>query len=353
MDRDHITRIIAAGALAPSGSNSQPWEFIVEGDAIFVIAHPEKDHPILNVHNRGTWLAIGAVVENMIIAAAAEGIVAQPSYFPVDTPACAAVLRLTSSPVSDTAASMKVLSAAIPARTTNRKPFERKPLAAEFAVRLDTIPSVHWITEESAVAETGNAAAKAERLMLENKALHAQLFKEIVWSRAEEQKRGGGLFIDTMELDPPQEFSFKYAFSKWPVISLLNRIGAAAMVARENGAIYARSARMGVIIVAKSSGAAGYIEAGRTMERTWLTATQHGASFHIIGGILFLRESLLAGNPAHFSNEHAAVIQDAYVTIAKNAKVRDDEDMALLFRIGYGEAPRARSMKTAPRITWR
>ncbi len=354
MDRDIITRIIEAGAMAPSGSNSQPWEFIVEGNTIFVVAHPEKDHPILNVHERGTLLAIGAAIENITIAASVHGVAVDVRYFPHDSHAAyVAALRLSSGLSIARLPVLVRLADAIPLRATNRKPYKRESLPSTIAQDFDSIPSVRWINNEEELSATGKAAAKAEQMMLENKALHNQLFKEIVWSREEEKERGGGLLVDTMELQPPQEFSFKHIFSKWPVMRILNRIGAAKMVARDNGIIYGQSARMGVIVLPREIDASHYIEAGRTMERIWLLATHHGMSFHIIGGILFLYESLQSGNPANFSATHASVITDAHHVIAKNAKVSDDECMVLLFRIGYGEPPRARSLKQIPRITWR
>lgn len=69
MNQEKIQKIIEAGNLAPSGGNSQPWKFRVKENTIEVIALPEKDHPVLNFNNRGTYIAHGALLENMKIAA--------------------------------------------------------------------------------------------------------------------------------------------------------------------------------------------------------------------------------------------------------------------------------------------
>ena len=78
----NIKKIIEVAVNAPSGSNSQPWRFKVREGVIEIIAEPEKDHPILNFRNRGTWIAHGALIENIVILASAFGYKAGVSIFP-------------------------------------------------------------------------------------------------------------------------------------------------------------------------------------------------------------------------------------------------------------------------------
>ena len=73
MEED-IKKILEISVNAPSGSNSQPWCFEVKNNKVNIIMLPEKDHPILNYHNRGTLIAIGALIENIIITASSLGI---------------------------------------------------------------------------------------------------------------------------------------------------------------------------------------------------------------------------------------------------------------------------------------
>src|SRR3989344_6623100 len=80
--KDAIQKILGASINAPSGSNSQPWRFEIENNIINLFILPEKDHPILNYRNRGTLIAGGAMIENIMIASAEFGYTADIEMFP-------------------------------------------------------------------------------------------------------------------------------------------------------------------------------------------------------------------------------------------------------------------------------
>lgn len=82
INKETIQKILEASINAPSGSNSQPWRFEFFDNELRIIATPEKDHPILNFRNRGTWVAHGALIENIIIAATHFGFKTKPHFFP-------------------------------------------------------------------------------------------------------------------------------------------------------------------------------------------------------------------------------------------------------------------------------
>src|SRR3989344_6844296 len=82
MDKEIIKKIIEAGNHAPSGGNSQPWKFIVKNNVIQIIALPENDHRILNFKNRGTYIAHGALIENIDITSRALGYEPKFELFP-------------------------------------------------------------------------------------------------------------------------------------------------------------------------------------------------------------------------------------------------------------------------------
>src|SRR3989344_7641460 len=127
VSQETIANIIKAGTAAPSGGNSQPWKFEVRGDEVTVIALPLKDHPVLNFHYRGTWVAHGALLENIEIAAAHYGFNAETVIFPVkegqNVIACITLQASEPKP--------SVLYDAIARRVTNRKPFALTPLSID------------------------------------------------------------------------------------------------------------------------------------------------------------------------------------------------------------------------------
>lgn len=347
--KDIITKIIIAGASAPSGGNSQPWKFEVRGDEIKVIALPLKDHPVLNFRFRGTWVAHGALIENIKIAATQYGLETKIAIFPFQEDKNVTTLIT----LIESALKPDLLSSAILRRTTNRKPFDRAPLTDnekdELLRTKGELPAKVILKDKpEELKELGEAMSVNEAVMLENQELHKLFFKEVVWNEAEEQKKGGGLLVKTLELGKPQRFMLGLC-RHWPIMNLLNRLGMARTIAKDNGKVYGSAGAMGVIVVNDTDEV--FIDAGRAMERIWLTATNLGLSFHLITGILFFSQKFKAGETAGFSTQHIQMIEEAYKKVESVFGVQDGV-VALLFRVGHDGEPSARSLKPAPHISF-
>jgi Nitroreductase family len=369
MNREIIQEIIEAGALAPSGSNSQPWSFEVAADGtISLIAYPEKDHAVMNIEYRGTWLAHGAVLENMRVAAAAQGIALTVSLFPdaaQPNKVASITLGAEGSAASDPAlAQLARLKPAIAARTTNRKPYPATALSTEDLKAIESAGDhigaegsikTFWITDQEKIKKMGAASATTEILMLENKDLHKLFFEEIVWSRDEEKQRGGGLYIETMEVPPPAKVMLKNVFRRWPLMQIANVLHIPRAIAKGNGMIYGSAPLSGVIAIrgVKSAEKNKFVEAGSVMERIWLTATERGLSMSLITGVLFLRERIKNTGIEGLSPYHAERIEKSYREIQEAADAGDEDMMVCAFRIGKGGEPTARSEKKAPHIVWK
>jgi hypothetical protein len=121
--------IVAAGALAASPHNTQPWIFRVTEDRIDLFADRSRNLGAFDPYLREMFLGLGCAIENMMLAAPAYGYgvglsLASGSlnrdYDPQE-PAHAATLYLT--PVERKPG---VLHGAIAKRHTNRGPYDRK-----------------------------------------------------------------------------------------------------------------------------------------------------------------------------------------------------------------------------------
>jgi len=349
ISREETQKILEAAINAPSGSNSQPWRFEFKDNKLYLIALPEKDHPILNYRNRGTWVAHGALIENILIAASAAGFSTDLKIFPDSSrPNVTAKIEFSKSVPRE-----EPLFSSISKRATNRKPYKNTPLTEEqkniFIESTQKISGVEVkiIEDKKAIQQLAEAASINEVVTLENEKLHKLFFDEIVWTREEEERRGKGLYIKTMELKPPQQAALKL-FRKWKVMNLFNKLKFARGIARGNSKTYAScSAMIGIII---KDNDADFITAGRAMERIWLEATRLGLSFHLLTGTLFYYQAL-AFKREIFSKEHREIIENAYNKTKKYLGV-NNETIALLFRVGYGGQPSALSIKKDPLINF-
>ena len=153
MDKETLKNIIEDGTHGISGDNSQPWKFETSGADLDIFNLPDRDNPILNVRQRGSYVAHGSLIENIVISAKQYGYSASVALFP-DTGKNNLTARLI---FVKTRAEKAPLSDYIKKRATNRKPYEKRLLNPEHKKELleamppflgggDMILDVDWET---------------------------------------------------------------------------------------------------------------------------------------------------------------------------------------------------------------
>lgn len=345
-----IRKILEIAVHAPSGENAQPWRFLVKENQIHVLNVPEYDQSLYNYNQMGSYVAHGALIENMLIAFSSEGYRATPHLFPdeKDKNLVAIISFEESSPKGDQ------LYHYIEKRCTNRKPYKAAPLADEQLLELQHAGreigeegTVMFVKDRNSVESLARSGSMNERVMFDNKFLHNFFFTHINWTREEEEKKRFGFYLDTLELPPPIKAIFPF-FRHWSVIALFNIIGFAQLVAKGNAKNYALCGAMGAVVVPHNS-PRDFVVAGRIMQRVWLTATRLGLSVQPLTGVLFFMQGIREGQTEKFTETHLSVIREAYQTIYKTFGV-EDKIVAMMFRIGLGEKPTAVSLKRPPEV---
>ena len=75
-------RIVRAGLLAANPHNSQPWFFQVTAGAVDLFADYSRQIGVIDPVRREMHIGLGCAVENMVLAAQAEGFAAQVTLLP-------------------------------------------------------------------------------------------------------------------------------------------------------------------------------------------------------------------------------------------------------------------------------
>jgi len=141
IDKNVLQRILALAINAPSGANSQPWGFLVTKESkIRILSQPEKDHPILNYRNRGTLLAIGALLENIEQASLLE------NYSIKTGPYNHSEHFIDIEFIKNNTKPTNPLGAFINDRTTNRKVYENKKLTENISISHTQVPVSFYLT---------------------------------------------------------------------------------------------------------------------------------------------------------------------------------------------------------------
>jgi nitroreductase len=344
MDIDTLRNIINAANKAPSGGNSQPWEFHINPDlSLEVTAHPDKDHPVLNFKNRGSYLAHGALMENIQVASEYFGYEPEFILFPRDNVSMKVLFK------KGTVGSKAGLYESLHTRHTNRKPYSldlKEGVIEEIFGEADSYPEckLYYVTGDK-IRQVAEHLPFDMIVFLQNKLLHSLLFKEVLWEE-EHQKTHSGLYVKTLEMFGPKAKVFKL-LSNWKFAKLLNKLNFPKQVYQ--GAVKNASSAAVIGCIAVENQDYAFLHAGRLLENIWLHTERLGLHFQMMTGVVFLWQQLNYGKHEIFSQKEKDIINNAYENIAKVFGV-SDKIIASTFRIGKGENALATSLKREPVI---
>jgi nitroreductase len=336
-----VRHLFEHGALAPSGDNLQPWLVNVSGDTITLTVDPARDRSLYNFRYRASLIALGAMAENMVIAGREIGLSGSVAVGGAE-PLPPVTIEFSRRDVAP-----DPLFPSLRLRCTNRKPFSPEPLPADVLASIaaalpgDDRSSLQFVTDRGRMKTLAQAAAMNDRLLFEWRELHGTFFESVRWTKAEADAAKDGLYVKTLELGP-MESGFR-AMSRWSIASIATRLGSGALAPRHSYQTFMRSGASGFLQVDGSSSEA-LVEGGRRLQRVWLAATSAGLSFQPMAGMLYLAQHLDA--PAEpVPTSARARIALAYARFSMAIEPRDGWYPVMLFRVGYGPRPSARSKR--------
>ncbi|RPJ24233.1 MAG: hypothetical protein EHM33_18530 [Chloroflexi bacterium] len=161
-------RVVAAGILASNPHNSQPWIFQINDLRIDLFADPERQIGVIDPFLREMYIGLGCALENMVLAAQAEGFTAILELMPaLSNQAHVAHMRLApASPLPSD------LYSAIPNRHTDRGAYDTthsmtsetfeaiEALIAEADLRL------FWYKEDTVRAQFSKVALESTEALI-------------------------------------------------------------------------------------------------------------------------------------------------------------------------------------------
>ncbi|MBI2989910.1 MAG: hypothetical protein HYY51_01840 [Candidatus Magasanikbacteria bacterium] len=355
-DSDAIRKIIHGAVAAPSGENTQPWKFVLRGNIVSIINLPDRDNPIYNFRQRGSFFAHGALIENMDLLALGAGYRSSVvSYFDPARKNHVADIQLTGEPVFSLNQDAQSLIQAIPKRASNRRAYHVKELSqyqkAEFehCARLYSGLVLKIYTSLEERSKIAKAASMVERVMLQSEALHRNFFERVVWTEDEERERRSGLYVKTLELAPPQEFVFR-RLKSWKNAGFLAKLGLPAFIAKENARVYRTCSAMFVLVAEDTD--RSFLEAGRLCERLWLRAVSLGMSGQALAGLPYLAARIKAGEASMIEPSRQRMLMRAYEALSSLVSLKDNQRIAMILRVGESKAPTAFSSRLEPEIIY-
>lgn len=343
-----LMQIIKAGMLAPSGGNVQPWKFVYRNNALYIFHELHFSHSLLDFNHLGSYLSVGAVVENASIKAAALGIESNVIYFPVaGDKRLAAVITYTNQPQL---APDKRLEQGIEQRLTNRGLGVKTILADSVYEQLNKAiteypgAALTIITDPGKMEALGELLAETEKLRIIHPRGHYDTFtNELRWTPAENEEKRDGLDVRTLGASMAEVAALKIAEDATAIAMVRELGGGNAFKKMVNNAVAVSSA-LGIITMPEYTEEA-FLKGGRAVERIWIEANLQGVSFQPISQLVFLLARLTHGKGLGMDDDFIKrfeIINDKFKTLLPEIA---DRQAVFIFRLADAKKPEILSLR--------
>tara|TARA_B110000090_G_scaffold144202_1_gene158409 strand:- start:188 stop:1237 length:1050 start_codon:yes stop_codon:yes gene_type:complete len=273
LSKNEQDELIKAAILAPSADNSQPFKYQWQSSSNIDLWIDESRSGKAS-DNRFVLsdIALGAVIENIVIHAASIKLSSNVKYFPnikkdprfVATIAFNKVLEQKDHDLAN----------AIPTRITDRRfPF-KGPISKKIQKELQIAAQLNqsdlvWFNGKHEIKRVLPIIQKAESVRFKSEILHQELFSTIDFN---DQTIDEGMHISVLAVEKIAQPVFKQ-IKKWRVMNLLNKIGASTILGLRSVKIPILFSPALALITINTNERVDVIKGGRAIQRVWLQAT--------------------------------------------------------------------------------
>ncbi|MEJ6982345.1 Rv1355c family protein [Pedobacter sp. P351] len=342
-----ITEIVEAGILAPSGGNAQPWKLIYTAKGLFIFHDAHFSHSLLDFNNLGSYVGIGAVIENISIKASVFGYSIISDYFPV-TGNKKIVAHIVFKKGEDSAVK-NYLEPGVTIRVTNRDLAAKEIFPNDFYDYLkSSIESyqgaeLYIVDDESLMKDLGEVLSKAEMLRILHPRGHYDTFtNELRWTQEEVELKRDGLDINSLGATQSELAGFKLA-ADTHVIALVRQLNGGMAFTKMVNKSVAVSSSLGIITMPTYS-ELDFVQGGRAVERIWIEANLAGVSFQPISQLVFLLARLKHGNETidDYYKIELGKLEKAFNSLLPQLT---NKQPVFMFRLAKAGPPKVRSLR--------
>lgn len=344
---DLFDALTNAARLAPSPDNNQPWALRRTQDSVEVY-HVRERAVRSDVRDLFSWLAVGSAIENIALAVTDHGYRPQVAYHSKPFPLVGSHERIATITLRPGGAADPLVSY-LAERVTNRKLYRKEPLPKDVIQRLSSAVNsecceIAWLTDRNDIKTIAGLVRAADYLRFTLKSFHEELHAVLRLTEDEAKVTADGLGLKALEI--PRAMAPVLRFLRpWSRMRWANRLGMGKMLARMASQQVIASGALGLLVT--KAGDRGYLDAGRSLQRLWLKATQENLAMQPLGSIpLFLTK--FADEPDAFAPWQKASLRKIEESTARCFPILKQAAPAMLVRIGVAPPPSARSYRYPP-----
>lgn len=347
LSNETITSLVEAAILAPTGGNSQPWKWKYANNLLYLFQTSEYTTRLVDFKHSASAIGFGAATENLIIKAQSLNLSVGIEKYPLgEQESLIAVYKFDK--LDDEKEKLYThLVNNIPHRRTNRRIKDRQKIDN---AALDKIANVVTIEPNQQLSITTNMdtiigvadiMGKADKLRILHKGGHVDFLAEIIWPEETTLPIKRGLDINTLHLTGSERIGFKIA-KDWNVINYLNQWKKGSGLERVTRKTAEAASAIGLITIAEFNKSA-FFDAGRYLERIWLTATAQNISFQPISISTFLINRKIQEGDEILGNNIGEEVENLHNKLLSLFNCEKGRVPAFLFRLFIDEEPWPRS----------
>ena len=346
VSNEEVKSFVSLATMAPSGGNCQPWYFKFKNRRLFCYHDESRSRSFLDFNHHASYMAFGALAENLLLTAKAFGRTIDVELFPDENvPNLIYTVSLGNNAQSVVTAP---LFEQIPNRVTNRRIGKRVRMSEEDKYALLESADfdsneLRLLTTEDELAQIGDILGEADRIRMLNRTMHTEMMNEMRWNRAESFSTRDGIDLATLELSGADEAGIRM-ISSYGAMSFLNKFGLGRTLRRFAKKSIDAASGVG-LVTSEGANRFGFFNGGRAVQRTWLTATARGLAIQPMTTITYLFDRLEQGEGVGFSkNERKSIsdLREQYLSLFGPIAGRCE---AMLFRIAKVDSPSERALR--------
>lgn len=347
VDREALTQILDLARWAPSGDNAQPWRFeILDDHRVVVHGHDTRDDCVYDFAGHASHIAHGALIETAGIAASRFGLGMRWSLRePVRDRAPTYELVFT----ADAGRGLDPLHAFIESRVVQRRAMRTTPLDNDDRRALEAAVGAKYTL--SFLGGLGERLAVA-RLLWDNAYLRLtcpeafEVHRAVIEWRARYSK--DRIPEEAVGVDPVTARLMQWVMSTWSRVEFFNRYLLGTVAPRiQLDVIPALACGAHVLMRSRRpmSELLDYVEAGRAIQRLWLTASARGLLLQPEMTPVIFRWYARSGTKISFTPSIDAGAMRLAAQFERLVGASADEPFAFFCRVGRSPAPRSRSLR--------
>jgi len=337
-------KVLDLARWAPSGDNTQCWKFkLLDENSFTIVANDTRDSVVYDLDGHSSHLAHGALLETISIAASQFGFAIDITSNHSDEMGLLIDVTLT----QDKSIKTDSLAPYIKTRTVQRRAMGTHPLNSSEKSQLEqALPvgySVQWFEskeDKKAIAKLNFCNAKTRLTMPEAFKVH----KEIIdWNQQFSETK---IPEKALGVDWVTARLMQWLFKSWGRVKFFNTFLAGTFLPRiqlDFIPSLKSSAHFALIAEKTPETIEEYIEAGKVLQRFWLTATKLQLGFQPEQTpVIFSR---YIDNKINFTSDNSVIENAKKGKTMYESIVAQPKNTIFLGRLGRSKAPTSRSIR--------